>query len=115
MRVTGAPDASIAGRPKALLAAARAIEKASAANSLGARQQDTSEKQHKSTPRLQVELVCQSETEAFDPIWDAPRLRPAFVAQLLGQVMPQRPVTMTVENAYGAAAPRKALLVDRKS
>ncbi len=115
MRVMGATDTGTAGRPKALLAAARAIEKSSDANSLGAKQQDTSEKQHKSIPRLQVELVSQSETNAFDPIWDAPRLRPAFVAQLLGQVMPERRVSVTVETAYGAAAPRKALLVDRKS
>ena len=29
----------------------------------------------------------QSGTESFDPLWNGPRLRPAFVAQVLGQVM----------------------------
>jgi len=37
--------------------------------------------------RLQVELVCQDDTKAHDPFWDGPRLSPAFVTQLLGQVM----------------------------
>jgi len=38
-------------------------------------------------PPLQVELVCQDDTKARDPFWDSPRLSPAFVTQLLGQVM----------------------------
>ncbi len=59
--------------------------------------------------------MCQDETRAFDPIWDGPRLMPSFVTQLLAQVMPDRRETVSVETAYGTAAPRQALLVDRKS
>lgn len=40
---------------------------------------------------------------------------PSFVTQLLGQVMPERRETVSVETAYGTAVPRQALLVDRKS
>jgi hypothetical protein len=43
-------------------------------------------------------------------------LLPAFVAQVMGQVMPERRSTsVSVQTAYGSAAPRKALLLDRKS
>ena len=60
---------------------------------------------HKPAPRLQVELVCQDETPRFDPFWDGPRLQPAFVAQLLGQVMPAgRARQPPCDNAYGKAA-----------
>ena len=98
---------------RALLPALR-IEKTSGSNRLGAGQQEFPYQRHKQPPRLQVELVCQDETARFDPLWDAPRLKPAFVAQLMGQVMPQGRVTATAGAAYGKAAMRCALLVDRK-
>ena len=60
--------------------------------------------------------MCQDETRAHDPFWDAPRLMPTFVAQLMGQAMPERRDSgASVQTAYGSAAPRKALLFDRKS
>ena len=65
---------------------------------------------------MQVELVCQEETRAFDPFWDGPRLMPAFVAQVMGQIiMERRDSSVSVETAYGSMQPRKALLLDRKS
>lgn len=70
----------------------------------------------KSPPRLQVELVCQDETPGYDPFWDAPRLLPTFVTQVMGQVMPERRENVSVETAYGSVrCPRMALLLDRKS
>jgi hypothetical protein len=54
-------------------------------------------------PRLQVELVCQEGTRKHDPFWDAPRLLPAFVTQLLGQVLPQSAETRR-PGAYAASA-----------
>ena len=36
---------------------------------------------------LILALVCQGSTPIPDPVWDAPRIMPAFAAQLLGQVM----------------------------
>ena len=65
----------------------RAVEKSSASSALGQGNANTdNERQQQSAP-IQVELVCRDDTPRFDPIWDAPRLVPAFVAQLLGQVM----------------------------
>jgi hypothetical protein len=115
MHVNGPLELAARGSVKSFAAAPRAVEKSSASNHLGDRTPDSAQAEPKATPRLQVELVCQGETPAFDPIWDAPRLVPSFVAQLLGQVMPERRETVAVETAYGTAVPRQALLVDRKS
>ena len=115
MRVNPYSDARQAAGVKAAAARIRRIEKTSAASGLGTQQQTHDSRQFKSTPRLQVELVCQDDTSSFDPFRDAPRLVPTFVAQVLGQVMPERRASVTVETAYGTAAPRQALLVDRKS
>jgi len=115
MQVPGSRDLQTAGRLKTFAAPARAVEKTSAASQLGRQQHEAPEKQDKAIPRVQVELVSQSDTQAFDPFRDAPRLLPIFVAQVLGQVMPERRTMVAVETAYGSAAPRQALLVDRKS
>ena len=62
-----------------------------------------------------MELVSRDDASRYDPFWDAPRLLPTFVTQLLGQLMPERRESVSVE-AYGrAGAPRTALLLDRKS
>lgn len=104
------------GGVKTFTAAPRAIEKSSPSSHLGSQTQDFAQAGQNNPPRLQVELVSQGETPAFDPIWDGPRLMPSFVTQLLGQVMPdRREAHVSLETAYGTAAPRQALLVDRKS
>jgi hypothetical protein len=116
MRVTGPFDAIARGGLKALANAPRRCEKPSSSSALGRERQNLKDEKEKSPPRLQVELVCQEETGGFDPFWHAPRLLPTFVAQVMGQVMPDRRDTgVSVETAYGSAAPRKALLLDRKS
>jgi len=115
MQVPGSHDLQTAGRLKTFAVSARPIEKSSAASHLGREHQEHAEKQDKAIPRVQVELVSQSDTRGFDPFRDAPRLLPIFVAQVLGQVMPERRTMVAVETAYGTAAPRQALLVDRKS
>ena len=74
------------------------------------------EAEESASPRIQVGLVCRPGTEAYDPIWDGPRLLPTFVAQVLGQVMPERRLSTSVETAYGTARlGRMALLLDRRS
>ena len=115
MQVNGPLELTARGGVKTFAAAPRAVEKSSPSNHLGGRPPGFAQAEAKSTPRLQVELVSQDGTGGFDPIWDAPRLVPSFVAQLLGQVMPDRRETVAVETAYGTAVPRQALLVDRKS
>ena len=115
MRVTGPLGSIACGGVKSFADFPRAIEKTSPSSHLGGRTPDFAQAGQKNPPRLQVELVCQDETPAFDPNWDGPRLLPSFVTQLLGQVLPDRREAVCVQTAYGTAAPRQALLVDRKS
>jgi hypothetical protein len=116
MRVTTPLENSVRGGSKTFAAGPRAIEKSSASSALNAQRDNRKHHEEKTPPHLRVELVYQSETNSFDPFWDGPRLLPVFVAQVLGQVMPERrDVAAMAHTAYGSAAPRKALLVDRKS
>jgi hypothetical protein len=82
----------------------------------GASSQDNkrpSQESPRRTPRLQVELVCQSETQTHDPFRDAPRLTPGFVTQILGQAMtPER--ARLVRTAYGKPGAYTAGLLDEK-
>ena len=112
MQVNRPFDGMARSGAKPLSSLARSIGKSSGSSQLGTGPQDSPNQQPKPAPRLQVELVCQDETARFDPFWDGPRLRSAFVAQLLGQVMPTAHVA-AVQNAYGKTAPRMARLVDR--
>ena len=94
----------------------RAIEKTSASSALGREHTQSDTGRRNPARPQQVEPVSRDETRAFDPFWDGPRLVPTFVAQVLGQVMPERRTIVAVETAYGrAASPRMALLLDRKS
>ena len=64
-------------------------------------------------PHLTAQLVCQGETKARDPFRDSPRLQPAFVTQLLAQLMisDERPSPRPV---YGEKDKREALLFDAR-
>jgi hypothetical protein len=116
MRVTSQPDTLCRSLVKGAAQYARAIEKCSPASALHQERPQTSQDHSKPTPRTQVEAVSQTGTDSFDPNWDGPRLLPTFVAQLLGQVMPERRASVALETAYGTARlGRMALLVDRKS
>ena len=104
------------GASKSPVPPLRAIKKTSAANALGQQKQGPGHEQEKARAPLRVEFVSHSDTLHSDPFWDTPRLVPAFVAQLLGQRMPERRERAMVETAYGrAGSPRMALLLDRKS
>lgn len=115
MRVNPFLDVRLHGGQKTFAVQPRRIEKSSIASDLGAQHHNNDHSQAKTPPRLQVELVYQDDTARTDPFRDAPRLLPTFAAQLLGQVMPERRESVSVETAYGRAAPRHALLFDRKS
>jgi hypothetical protein len=116
MRVIFPVQASVRESLRALAASPRAIEKASHTSSLRREGSNDSPGGKQQTPHLTVELVCRDEAQRFDPFWDAPRLLPTFVTQVLGQMMPQPRESVSVQTAYGrAASPRMALLLDRKS
>ena len=116
MRVTGPFDINLRSGIKLLAATPRACEKSSGSSALDQQPQDFNDEQKPASP-IQVELLCQDETPRFDPFWDGPRLLPAFVAQLMGQMgMDRRDQNVSVETAYGSVRyPRQALLLDRKS
>ena len=91
MRVTGPFEIAVRGGQKAFGARCAPASKNPALPAAWAAGRKTWHgSRAKSAPRLQVELVCQDETRGHDPFWDAPRLLPAFVAQVMGQVMPER-------------------------
>jgi hypothetical protein len=116
MRVNGPLDAIACGRLKSSALELRAIEKSSQSSQLGSQAQDNRRPEPKNVPPVQVERVSHSETTAFDPLWDGPRLVPSFVTQVLAQAMADnREPDITVETAYGTAAPRRSLLIDRTS
>jgi hypothetical protein len=56
--------------------------------------------------------VCQAETKAHDPFWGGPSLVPAFVTQLLVQVMASEH-NRFVRGAYGEAGASARLLDTR--
>ena len=94
----------------------RAVQKTSASSTLGRENPGTGGGQEKPLREVQAESLYRDDTPRFDPFWDGPRLVPAFVAQLLGQAMPDRRETVMLETAYGRAdSSRMALLLDRKS
>lgn len=104
------------GASRAPAVSVRTVQKTSASSALGDDKPDARHDEEKPAPQIQVERLYRDDTPPYDPFWDGPRLVPTFVAQLLGQVMPERRETTVVETAYGRAiSPRKALLLDRKS
>ncbi len=116
MNLLGPIAMRTSGGAKSAATSARAVEKSSPSSRLGEQPRDFTHSDEKSTPRLQVELVCQDETASYDPFRDAPTLLPSFVAQVLGQFMPERRQNGAMAHtAYASAEPRRALLVDRKS
>ena len=98
---------------KACRETARALGNASDSAHLRQDRQDAQRQAPKSRGKLLVELVSQGETKRHDPFWDGPRLMPAFVTQLLGQVMEQERNRL-VRTAYGAPTEKSPRLVDTR-
>jgi hypothetical protein len=113
MRVNGHIACASRGRLPLPAAGARVVEKTSAASSLKRERSGADPRQHRTPPRLQVELVCQDETARFDPFRDAPRLQPTFVAQLLGQVMAQAGANPSAQAAYRRLSDAHNRRIDR--
>jgi len=80
---------------------------------LGAEERGPGRQARKERPRLQVELVCQEGTKPHDPFWDGPRLKPAFVTQLLGQTM-LGGRAVAPPRAYDESQASAALLLDAR-
>jgi hypothetical protein len=100
MYVNGHAKPVSRGRHLPALAAPRPVEKTSVTSHLARERPDTGAAPRACHSPLGIEHVCQEGTDRFDPIQDAPRLRPAFVAQLLGQVMAASPTDRSAQAAY---------------
>ena len=113
MRVQPALPVSWRGSQPASVAPVIAPEKANNSALSGRERRETPREPRRDVPRLQVELVSQGGTKTYDPFRDGPRLTPAFVTQLLGQVMAgeERSAPRLV---YGVAEPKAALLCDAR-
>jgi hypothetical protein len=109
-------QAATPGASRARSTGLRAIEKGSASSLLGHGKSNADTQRQKNAAPLQVELVYRDETNGFDPFWDAPRLVPTFIAQLLGQVMAEQHQSGPANNPYGPSSlPHKAKVLDFKS
>ena len=116
MRAIVPVETGVGGGSSAPALSTRAIQKTSASSTLGREKPDRGGGQEKPVRGVEAQSLYRDDTPRFDPFWDGPRLVPAFVAQLLGQAMPDRRGTVMVETAYGRAdSSRRALLLDRKS
>ncbi len=67
--------------------AAPRVGKAADANALHGERRDNARQQHDGGRENAQAALSRSGTEACAPLWYGPQLRPAFVAQILGQVM----------------------------
>ena len=101
------------GSSKACPANSRIVEKASKIGAFGKDNNQSPHENPRHRPRLQIELVCQTETKPHDPFWDGPRLSPIFATQLLGQVMEPEHERL-VRTAYGRLTEKSARLFDEK-
>jgi hypothetical protein len=104
---------AVKGSTKASCATARALKNASHSAQFQQERQETPREAPKQRPRVVVELVSQGETKRHDPFWDAPRLAPVFVTQLLGQVMDQERNRL-VRTPYGIRVEKSARLLDTR-
>src|SRR5262245_24084529 len=101
-----------AGGHSAVRPYALRVEKPHAANDL--RNRGRREPDHGSAPHAARNdcHVSQYETDASEPLWNGPKLRAPFVAQLLGQLL-EGAETRSAQPGYGARSYRpRALLFD---
>ena len=105
--------ATVRGSYRPLGADPRMVGKSSESAQLHGERRDHPQDPPRQRPRLQVELVCQGETNRHDPFWDGPRLTPHFVTQLLGQVMAGERHHI-VRGAYGETGAAAAGLLDTR-
>lgn len=114
MRVHGPLETVRSSRLPPAATVARTVEKTSTASDLNGERQDAPLPRRNPATALRIELVCQDDTQAFDPFRDAPKLRPVFVAQVLGQVMDADRAAPSAQAAYRRTAEASGRLFDRR-
>jgi hypothetical protein len=85
-RITLCP-ATLAG-PQRPVKSVRPCGKTGFSSDPRGKQEDRPQPGRRAEPHLTITLLCRDGTSASDPVWDGPRIQPAFAAQLIGQMMP---------------------------
>jgi hypothetical protein len=96
--------------------ASRRVEKPCSGNALHGEQRDAQSEDVERRITMRERRLSQNETAKSDPDWNAPVLRAAFVAQVLGQILG---VTSCDHGsalaAYGKPAARPSLLLNARA
>lgn len=90
------------------------VEKIHLSNGLDGERHNTPQQDDFASAKLARAQLCRNETIDVAPDWEDQRLVPAFVAQLLAQVM-DGAETISAASPYGNSAPKVALLYDRSA
>lgn len=92
------------------------VEKIHTSNELHGERDGAAPREDFASAKLARRKLCRNETESVAPNWDEERLVPAFVTQLLAQVMTGAAATPSAVSAYWRSdAPKIALLCDREA
>ncbi len=114
MRVPAPFDIAARGSPRLPPPLPRMAEKTSDSSQLNAGARDFTQHGRGQRPKTPAACMCRGETKAFDPFWDGPRLKPSFVAQVLGQAMTDRRERRAAARAaYCRAASPSASRLDK--
>jgi hypothetical protein len=90
------------------------VERIHLSNKLDGKRRDAPGQDDFASPNTARAKLCRSETADVAPIREEPRLVPAFVTQLLAQIMETREAaTNSAAAAYRNGLPKIALLCDR--
>jgi hypothetical protein len=103
--------ASAAGRDHASV---KAVEKISSRAGFDGEYSSRREPQSWICTPLTKRTSSQTETDQSDPYWDAPRLKPTFVAQVMGQVYCPATPQAAAGEAYRTAPAPLALVFDKE-
>lgn len=94
---------------------ARAARKSSAQQQFHGEYESADAKRSPKIAQMATRALCQFETQDHASLWNGPRLRPAFVAQVLGQAMNTAEVSAPrAQAAYRGSAVRPIAIFDER-
>ena len=104
--------ASSASAPRAVAPVRAPSNAASSGTFHGESADDRRAAQRRIADRHQPDL-SRNDTTDFAPVWHGPLLKPTFVAQVLGQILMDKPALAGPSSVYRGAQIARGLVVDR--
>ena len=102
-------------QPKRSWSDARAVDKSSAQQQFHSKYESADVPQSPNIPPMTARALCQFETQDHASLWNGPRLRSAFAAQVLGQAMNKAEVSAPrAQAAYRGLAVRTIAIFDER-